>query len=34
VVDDRLVISRGLANNGWIPRLNNPPELVYVEGEG
>lgn len=32
VVDNRLVISRGLANHTWIPRLNNPPELVYVEG--
>lgn len=32
VVDNRLVISRGLANHTLIPRLNNPPELVYLEG--
>ena len=32
VVDNRLVISRGLANHSWVPRLNNPPELVYLEG--
>lgn len=32
VVDNRLVISRGLANNSLIPRINNPPELVYLEG--
>ncbi|MBQ9664689.1 MAG: metallophosphoesterase [Oscillospiraceae bacterium] len=25
------VISRGLSNNTLIPRLNNPPELVYIE---
>ncbi len=32
VHDNRLVISRGLANTaGWIPRLGNPPELVYVK---
>ena len=31
VHDGRLVISRGLANTAaWIPRLGNPPELVYV----
>lgn len=31
VHDGRLVISRGLANTvGWIPRLGNLPELVYV----
>ena len=24
------VISRGLSNNTPIPRLNNPPELVYI----
>ena len=26
------VISRGLSNNAPIPRLNNPPELVYLRG--
>ena len=27
-----LVVSRGLSNNTRIPRLNNPPELVYLRG--
>ena len=28
----RLVISRGLANTSWpIPRLGNPPEIVYLD---
>ena len=27
-----LIISRGLSNNAPIPRLNNPPELVYLRG--
>ena len=31
VVDGRLVISRGLANTVIIPRVFNPPELVYIE---
>ena len=30
VHEDRLVISRGLGNHTIIPRLFNPPELVYV----
>ena len=30
VYDGRLVISRGLANTTLIPRLGNPPELVYI----
>ena len=30
VHEGRLVISRGLANTTWIPRLFNPTELVYV----
>ncbi|MCR5090266.1 MAG: metallophosphoesterase [Oscillospiraceae bacterium] len=30
VVDGRLVISRGLANMAPVPRLFNPPELVYL----
>lgn len=33
VVDQRLVISRGLSNHGYIPRINNPTEMVYIEGE-
>ena len=32
VKDDRLVISRGLANRQWVPRLFNPTEIVYVSG--
>ena len=31
------IISRGLSNNAPIPRLNNPPELVYIlplDGQG
>lgn len=31
VHDDRLVISRGLANTAGIPRICNPPELVIVD---
>ena len=31
VEDGRLVISRGLANCQKVPRLFNPPELVYVQ---
>ena len=30
--DGRLVVSRGLANPQRVPRLFNPPELVYVQG--
>ena len=30
VYDNRLVISRGLANTTIIPRLGNPTELVYI----
>ena len=30
VIDDRLVISKGLANNTIVPRLFNPGELVYL----
>ena len=32
VRDDRLVISRGLANRQRVPRLFNPTEIVYVSG--
>lgn len=31
IYDDRLVVSRGLANTLPIPRMWNPTELVYVE---
>ena len=31
VHEGRLVVSRGLANTTVIPRLFNPPEIVYVE---
>ncbi|MCD8020660.1 MAG: metallophosphoesterase [Clostridiales bacterium] len=31
VHDNRLVISRGLSNTTWIPRIGNPPELVVVD---
>ena len=31
VHDGRLVISRGLSNRAPVPRLNNPPEIVYVQ---
>ena len=30
VYDSRLVVSRGLANTTFIPRINNPTELVYI----
>lgn len=26
-----LIISAGLGTNGWVPRVNNPPELVIIE---
>ena len=31
VHDGRLVISRGLSNRVPVPRLNNPPEIVYIQ---
>jgi len=31
VVEGRLVISRGLSNTTVVPRICNPPELVFVE---
>jgi len=30
VVDNHLVISRGLSNTTVIPRINNPTELIYI----
>ena len=31
IVDGRLVISRGLSNPAGIPRIQNEPEIVYIE---
>ena len=31
VYDSRLVVSAGLSNTTWIPRIGNPTEVVYVE---
>ncbi len=30
IIDNRLVVSRGLSNTLLIPRLCNPPEIVYI----
>ena len=30
IYDNRLVISRGIANSSRIPRFNNPTEIVYI----
>ena len=30
VHDGKLVISRGLSNTVWIPRINNPTEIIYI----
>lgn len=32
VYENRLVVSAGLSNTTWIPRLFNPTEVVYIEG--
>ncbi len=32
VYDGRLVVSAGLSNTTWVPRLFNPTEVVYIEG--
>lgn len=34
VLDGRCVISRGIGNHTWIPRICNPTELVMIELEG
>ncbi len=34
VLDGRCVISRGIGNHTWIPRICNPTELVIIELEG
>lgn len=31
MVKGTLIVSRGIGSHGWIPRVNNPPELVIVE---
>lgn len=31
VYDSRLVVSAGLSNTIWIPRIGNPTEIVYLE---
>ena len=31
VYEGRLVVSAGLSNTTWIPRIGNPTEVVYVE---
>lgn len=32
VYEGRLVVSAGLSNTTWIPRIGNPTEIVYIEG--
>lgn len=32
VYEGRLVVSAGLSNTTWVPRLSNPTEVVYIEG--
>jgi len=32
VYDGRLVMSAGLSNTTWVPRIGNPTEIVYIEG--
>ena len=31
VYESRLVVSAGLSNTTWVPRLFNPTEVVYIE---
>ena len=31
--DNKLIVTAGLGNFVWVPRLNNPPELVIIELE-
>lgn len=30
LIDRKMIVSRGLSNTSWIPRIGNPTELVYV----
>jgi predicted MPP superfamily phosphohydrolase len=32
VYEGKLVVSAGLSNTTWVPRLFNPTEVVYIEG--
>ena len=32
IVDGRLIISRGLSNPTFVPRINNDTEIIYIEG--
>ncbi|HAE80847.1 MAG TPA: hypothetical protein DCG70_04690 [Lachnoclostridium sp.] len=32
VYENRLVVSAGLSNTTWVPRLFNPTEVVYIKG--
>lgn len=32
VYEGRLVVSAGLSNTTWVPRLFNPTEIAYIEG--
>ena len=32
VYENRLVVSRGLSNTTFIPRINNPTEVIYISG--
>jgi predicted MPP superfamily phosphohydrolase len=32
VYEGKLVVSAGLSNTAWVPRLFNPTEVVYIEG--
>ena len=35
LLDDlAFIVSRGLSNNTWVPRIFNPPELVVIELTG
>lgn len=31
IYDNKLIVSRGLSNTSWIPRLWNPTEIIYVD---
>lgn len=32
IVDGRQIISRGLSNPAFVPRLHNDPEIIYIDG--
>ena len=31
IIQDRMILSRGLSNPVRVPRINNPTEIVYIE---